>query len=213
MELNQKEILRYLGYRGNAADEQVLAQIEKAAKALDAFTPRTVHKRLPCAVLDKNAVTIGDVRIRSKNLARHLKGCHEVFLMAATLGVQADTCIQRASVVDMSYAVVLQAACAAGIEWVCDTLEVTLLEQARADGLYLRPRFSPGYGDFPIEHQKDMIRLLDCSRRIGLTVTDSLMMVPTKSVTAVIGLTGDGSGCHTVKCAACNQKDCPFRKV
>lgn len=213
MERNQKEILRYLGYRGNAADERVLAQIEKAAKALDSFTPRTVHKRLACNVLGTDTVTIGDVRIKSKNLARHLKGCHEVFLIAATLGVQADTCIQRASVVDMSYAVVLQAACAAGIEWVCDTLEVTLLEQARADGLYLRPRFSPGYGDFPLVHQKDMLRLLDCSRRIGLTITDSLMMVPTKSVTAVIGLTKDGSGCHTVKCAACSQKDCPFRKV
>ena len=73
------------------------------------------------------------------------------------------------------------------------------------DDLYLRPRFSPGYGDLKLEHQKDWFRLLDISRQIGIELTDSLLMVPTKSVTAIIGIGGDvrPSGC--TGCSGCNM--------
>ena len=79
-------------------------------------------------------------------------------------------------------------------------------------GLKLRPRFSPGYGDFSIAHQRDITRELDTARRLGLTVTESLMLAPMKSVTAVIGLSETG-GCTGGGCEACAKTDCDFRRL
>ena len=56
------------------------------------------------------------------------------------------------------------------------------------EGLHTKPRFSPGYGDFSLEHQRDFMRILDLENSLGLTLTGSLLLVPEKSVTAVIGL-------------------------
>ena len=79
------------------------------------------------------------------------------------------------------------------------------------EGYYLRPRFSPGYGDFSIEHQYYITRMIDSAKTIGLTITDSLMMTPTKSVTAVIGLSTSEENCHRQGCEACSKKDCIYR--
>ena len=87
-----------------------------------------------------------------------------------------------------------------------------LQREAAARGLKLRPRFSPGYGDFSIAHQRDITRELDTARRLGLTVTESLMLAPMKSVTAVIGLSETG-GCTGGGCEACAKTDCDFRRL
>jgi cobalamin-dependent methionine synthase I len=52
----------------------------------------------------------------------------------------------------------------------------------------LRPRFSPGYGDLPLELQTNLFKVLDCQHFIGLTLNDSMLMSPSKSVTAIVGL-------------------------
>ena len=80
------------------------------------------------------------------------------------------------------------------------------------ENLYLRPRFSPGYGDFHLKHQKDMILLLDCPRKIGLTLTDSLLLAPSKSVTAVMGISKKNKHCHIKGCEACENRNCTFRR-
>ena len=88
----------------------------------------------------------------------------------------------------MARAVVLQACAAAELEEYCDEQQKKISTELEKSGLYLRPRFSPGYGDFPIEFQEPIMRMLDCAKKIGLTMTDSYMMSPTKSVTAIIGI-------------------------
>jgi len=87
-----------------------------------------------------------------------------------------------------------------------------LIALAKEKGLYLRPRYSPGYGDFPLTYQKEILELLNAQRRIGLTRTESNMLVPTKSVTAIIGFTTEETSCHVAKCMTCQAKNCPFRK-
>ena len=77
------------------------------------------------------------------------------------------------------------------IEAYCDACQKELSTEAAKEGLYLRSRFSPGYGDFSLDYQKELLILLDAPKRIGLTVTDSMMLTPTKSVTAVMGLTAE----------------------
>ena len=104
-----------------------------------------------------------------------------------------------------------QAAAAALIEDCCDEENERLRAEAAERGLKLRPRFSPGYGDFSIEHQRDIARELDTPRRIGLTVTDSCMLAPMKSVTAVIGI-AETEGSTARGCEDCDKQNCGFRR-
>jgi cobalamin-dependent methionine synthase I len=145
-------------------------------------------------------------------LRNHLSGCGEAYLFAATLGTKADFLLERASKIDMSRAVVLQACAAALTESVCDEAERELSAEAAKRGLFLRPRYSPGYGDFSILHQRDLLGILQAQKKIGLAMTQDSMLVPTKSVTAVIGLTAEQTTCHIAKCMGCKSLNCPFRK-
>ena len=86
-----------------------------------------------------------------------------------------------------------------------------LAETYATEGLSLRPRFSPGYGDFPLEAQESVFKALDCHRKIGLALNDSLLMSPSKSVTAIVGL-GAADGAKLSGCASCDKLDCAFRR-
>ena len=107
----------------------------------------------------------------------------------------------------------LQAIGAERIEALCDVFCEKIRLDAESAGLFPRPRFSPGYGDFPLELQKDIFRVLDCSRKIGLTLNESLLMSPSKSVTAVIGLGPCAGTDHPIRCGACGKTDCIYRRM
>ncbi|MBE6828756.1 MAG: Vitamin B12 dependent methionine synthase activation subunit [Ruminococcaceae bacterium] len=207
-----EEVLRYLGYRGKPADERTLRTIESCLNELRAgVTPRSLSLLLPVE-FDGDAVLLGNLRVESRDLRNHLSGCGEAYLFAATLGTKADFLLERASKIDMSRAVVLQACAAALTESVCDEAERELSAEAAKRGLFLRPRYSPGYGDFSILHQRDLLGILQAQKKIGLAMTQDSMLVPTKSVTAVIGLTAEQTTCHIAKCMGCKSLNCPFRK-
>ena len=77
----------------------------------------------------------------------------------------------------------------------------------------MRPRFSPGYGDFDIHHQEEILRMLDAHKKIGLSMTESCMLTPTKSVTALIGFAEKEMDCPKSGCEACEKKDCIYRRA
>lgn len=212
MEVNEKEVLRYLGYGQTQAEERILEEIRDCgAQLLQAATPRAVWKHIPLS-FPESGVSLGSLHVPGSDLRAHVTGCGEAVLFAATLGAGVDTLLERTARVDMSRAVILQAAAAALTESFCDEKEREISREAAERRLFLRPRYSPGYGDFPITLQRDILRILDCPKRIGLSVTDGCMLVPTKSVTAVIGLTRDRENCHIGKCMDCKSKNCPFRR-
>ena len=135
-------------------------------------------------------------------------------MFACTIGMEADRLIRRASITSMAYASVLQAAGAAFAESYCDAINKDINAKARSRGLYGRPRYSPGYGDLPLDVQKTVFALLDPFRTIGLSLTDSLLMVPSKSVTAFIGLSPTSQNCILEGCEACTQKDtCQYSRT
>ena len=213
MHIRQREVLRYLGYHGHPADERTQAKIEQGeALLMSAAVPHAVWETFPLEVEAPGVLKIGRMRVQSGNLFRHLRGCTGAVLFAATLGARVDALMARYAKADVTLMVILQAAAAELIESYCDDRQEEIAREAAQKGLYLRPRFSPGYGDFDIHHQKDFIELLACPKRIGLTMTDSFMLAPSKSVTAVIGLTPEKQSCHIDACAACTKKDCAFRK-
>lgn len=212
MEVNKKEILRYLGYGKNIADETVNNIIDECLKDLENYSDmKSIYKYFPLKIKNDN-IKLGNICVKSQNLKKNLLGCNEVVIFAATLGARVDLLIKKYSKIAMSKAVILQAASAAYIEEYCDLCQNEIIKENEKRNLFIRPRFSPGYGDFSIEHQKDIISLLDCPRKIGLTLTDSLMLVPSKSVTAVMGVSPISQKCHIKGCEECNKFDCNFRR-
>ena len=213
IELDRAEAIRYMGYHGAQPEDTVLESLTRCGAALQqAVEPKSIYRIFPLLALDEDTLRIADIQIHSRNLARNLQGCREVCLMAATLGIGPDRLITRASAVRMSDAVIYQAAAAAMIETYCDKVNENIRQEAAVRGMYCRPRFSPGYGDFPITHQRDFSRLLDTPRKIGLTVTESCLLAPIKSVTAVIGLSDTPQPCHRKGCEECGKTDCAYRR-
>ncbi len=212
MQANRKEILRYLGYRGKPADETVDALITSCLSELAQVSqPKSVFAQFN-ATIGEEIVDFAGLCITSKKLASHLRGCDRVIAFAATLGSGVDRLMARYERVDMSRAVVMQASAAALIEAYCNECCEHFAREAGEQGYFLRPRFSPGYADFSIQYQGDLLRLLDTAEKIGLSMTESCMLVPVKSVTAVIGLTREQTLCTQHKCSVCEKKDCPFRE-
>lgn len=209
-EIDWAEARRYLGYRSEPPAPEVERALQSCgAELMRAVSPRVIWKRAALE-LKESSLRIAGIPVRSTSLRRHLDGCTGAVLFAATLGVEADRLIHRASVSGMSRAVLLQACAASLLEAWCDECcEQIAREEAP---LFLRPRFSPGYGDFSITHQQDLLALLDAQKRIGVTVTDGMMLAPVKSVTAIIGLTpSQALSCPSGKCMTCPMTSCPFR--
>ena len=182
--IRRREILRYAGC--DVADAAVMELMESClTDAADALTPKVCWQVLDVNVRDE-LCDFGVFSLSSRQLARNLDGCSRVILFAATVGVGIDRLITKYSRIAPSRALMLQAIGAERIEALCDAFCADMEKQM---GASLRPRFSPGYGDLPLECQKNIIALLDTPRKIGLSLHDSLMMSPTKSVTAFAGIT------------------------
>ncbi|MFG6384545.1 MAG: Vitamin B12 dependent methionine synthase activation subunit [Lachnospiraceae bacterium] len=211
--INRKETLRYLGYLGQKIDEQTQKFIEEVEVELEnSSSPKSIYREYNCDI-NGDTILIDGLVINSANLAKNLKECKHVVLLAATIGRAADMMIKKYAVTNLAKSVIVQAAGAAYIESYVDEIEETIRKYAKEQELYLRPRFSPGYGDFSLEYQKDIFAMLECSRRIGITLTEGNLMIPTKSVTAVIGLTTkERASCQKETCSQCEKQDCEFRQ-
>ena len=205
------ETLRYLGIANGAADDTLYTLVTNALMRVEhAASKRFVFRRLPCVVADENVVLDNIHIVKSADLAKHLSECREVVVFAATLGVGVDRLLRRDTLSHPTLAVAEQAAAAAILEAYCDEICTQLEKQMSKE--YLRPRFSAGYGDFPLSEQRYILRLLDANKRIGLSCTDSLMLIPIKSVTAIIGISSGQSACYANRCDGCAKTDCEFRK-
>ncbi len=183
--MNKEEILRYMRTNSHTENEQILALVDEAMVEIEKnVAPKTLYRIFDCTVTEDELV-IGEYHFKSKRLADNLKGCHRVVLFGATLGTVCDRIIKIALATDTAKAVALQAAAASKIEEVCDSLEDSI---KLAHHVSLRRRYSPGYFDLDITEQKKFFELIEITKRIGLTLTDTCEMVPAKSVTAFIGI-------------------------
>ncbi len=198
----KKEALRYLGCRGEP-DEQTERLLQRGIGELDrSVSPAfcfLVRNKAECAEL-----------LCGNDIQKHLADCESVIFFAATLGAGADRLIRAAEIEDMAYAVVLDALASARIEQYCDQCEEEMKKKTGGNYTW---RFSPGYGDFPIALQSNWIRLLSADKRIGLTATENHILIPRKSVTAVIGISPEKKKERADPCAICGLREqCGFRK-
>ena len=214
MDTRTKEAVRYLGYGRHAVDEHTLALVESCFEELSqAACGRIVYRIFDLEFPGNGQILLGGLDIKSRNLTRNLTGCEKAALLGATLGPKVDLLLRKYSLGDMARVVTLQACAAAMLEEYLDDWQENLGQEMQKEGYYLRPRFSPGYGDFPIEHQDMILRMLDTAKKIGLSLTDGNMLTPSKSVTAVIGLSREKVPCHTKGCEACLKTDCAYRRA
>lgn len=181
--INRAEAMRYLGYRGQELSKGDTVAIDRCVEAvMQTASPKLVWKRVP---IDSCPC------IEGEDLARHLAGCDEVALMAVTLGVDIDRLISKLGVKNPADALIIDSCASAAIENVADNFESDLRPALASKHRSLTKRYSPGYGDLPIEVQRDLCAYLDTAHAIGLTLSHSLMMIPTKSVTAFLGIRTD----------------------
>lgn len=205
--VDRREILRYAGVRGDVSELDGLLDecIEESAAQL---TYKVCWREFEITERG-NTLDLGIFSTDSADLRRNLRGCKGGVVFAATVGIGLDRLIARYGSISPTRALLLQAIGAERIEALCDAFNNEITARAKQNGQHTRPRFSPGYGDLPLEAQREFFSALDCSRKIGLTLNESLLMSPSKSVTAIIG-TGD-SACQLPEgCGACNKKDCVF---
>lgn len=194
---NRQEILRYAGV-GEEAPE-IAAVLDSC---MEEIAPQLVYKVCWCELPVEAADSFGP----SKDLARRLRGCDTLVVFAATVGMAVDRLIARYGKVSPVKALLFQAIGAERIESLCDAFE----EDIRGQKPKAAPRFSPGYGDIPLDVQRRIFQILEPSRSIGVTLNESLLMSPSKSVTAIIGIGGEG--CPT-GCQSCKKTDCQFRRT
>lgn len=205
-EWNERECLRYAGTTPQNISAEERNLFEACLKEVEnKLTYKVCWGRFSLK-REGNCLDFGFFRTDSNALMKNLEGCEEVVVFAATIGLEMDRLIRRYTSLSPAKALFFQAIGAERIESLCDTFCAELKES----GLQLRPRFSPGYGDLPLDLQKDLFRVLDCPRKIGLTLNESLLMSPSKSVTAIIGI-GGGAEETKNKCSACEKKDCAYR--
>lgn len=209
---NEREILRYLGHKGQEVPDNVEELIRECEQELEQFAAPKAYWREYPLVMENHLLDMECLKTESRSLERNLKDCEKVILFGATLGSSVDVLLHKYSYLQMSKAVVMQAAAVAMLETFCDEKNTELKKMYLKEGWYLRPRFSPGYGDFPLECQRQLIPALELSKRIGVTLTDSLLMMPSKSVTAVIGASRLPRDCSVQGCEVCGKRDCLYRR-
>ena len=192
--INEREIWRYAGLKGEPGDQLRDLLHTVIADFSGEFSYRVCYRKMEQLPFGED----------SRDLKKCLKDCKEIVIFAATIGLELDRYIAKYQHVSATRALLAQALGAERIEALCDAFCKEMAGSTK--------RFSPGYGDLPLEIQRDMFALLDCGKQIGLSLNDSLLMTPSKSVTAIFGV-GTMPVCEAQhKCDKCNKLNCNFRR-
>lgn len=216
LKIDKSEILRYLGYSGQKLDENTSRLIDECIEKMkNHIKPLYVFRRFKTEFKDEGIKLSGtDLCLSGKDIRNHLEACEECVILCVTLGISADNLIRITQNTSMSEAVVLDACAVEFIEKICDSICENMARSLKTENLRLTSRFSPGYGDLPLEIQPKIASVVDAQRRIGLTVTESHILIPRKSVSAIIGIyRGERNEKKSESCEICNLRErCVYRK-
>ena len=211
MRISIADAVRYMGAgEGNA---EVRRMAEKTAAELEKkITPRYTWRAFRTEIRGDGVFLPEAGETLTGTLARNmLAECDTAVILLCTLGAAFEALQRTEEARDMAKAVVLDACGSAWVDAGCDEAENEIA--ARFPGVYRTDRFSPGYGDLPLESQEWILRELNAGRRLGVTETASHLLIPAKSVTAVIGLSDRPQGAKIRGCAYCALKEgCAFRE-
>lgn len=215
--VDKSEVLRYLGHNGQKIDDDLNFKINQCIKE----TKKEIDTKYVYEIYDiKKDLNLNTIEfkntnliLKSKDISELLRDCEKCVLMCATLGFNIEKNIRRYSYKNLTKGIIIDACATTSIEEICDLIQESILEEVSKDKKSLTMRYSPGYGDLDISANKDILNVLDAQRRIGVTVTNTGIMIPRKSVVALIGITNKKTEKIKRTCENCsNRFDCEYRR-
>ncbi len=214
MDINKEEVLRYLGYNNQVLDEKLSTQIDIGIKELKSIgREKFTYHVFEIEMKDYNIKLLNsNLKFRGKDIYNHLKDSSRCAVIAVTLGVQVDKKIMGYSKIDLMKSLIIDACASAAIEAICDNIELEISKIAKIQGFNITSRYSPGYGDFHLDIQPDILNSIDAYKKIGLSTTENFILLPRKSVTAVIGFHKEKAIQKKIKCIECKNENCNFRR-
>ena len=215
--INREEAFRYMGIKGDISREIEQMADECESRLLEAASPKFHWVYAETGAVSEDAVNLKGYRLvlQGMDISAHLKDCFGAALLCATLGEGVDRLLRTVQAEDMAKALTLDALASAAVEQVCDAAENEIRD--RFPGKYTTWRFSPGYGDFPLECQGDFLAAVNAMRTVGVCVNSGGLLTPTKSVTAVVGISDHPKDGFTPAkrrgCGSCTiRENCKFRR-
>ena len=196
-DLPRRDVLRYLGYRGQELTPEVESRIDEGVECmLRTARPSaswSIFNLTDPSMWDDGAIHLDGCALvlTGRSIAKHLDSAVSCAVMAVTVGMAVERELKRLSSLDPVAGVIFDAAGTVAVEEAAAACQRSIIAEAEARGLFANARFSPGYGDLPLSVQPVLLSTVDAQRRLGITLTDSLLMVPTKSVTALMGIFPD----------------------
>ncbi|WP_315082109.1 methionine synthase [uncultured Clostridium sp.] len=215
LKIPKDEVLRYLGYKKQKLTESIDELIEKTIdESRNLIIPKCVYcKYKKHTENDGVHVAKTNLILKGEDIKNHLLYAKEMFVIAATVGNKIEQKIRLYEKVNLTKALILDACATVAIEEFLDELEEKIRLDARKENLAITFRYSPGYGDLPLNIQKDIVNTLNADKAIGLTVSSHHLLFPRKSVTAIIGLIPIEKEEKQRGCEICkNYNNCSFRK-
>ena len=200
-------------------DEKMRASLERLTEQIDEAEVMLFDAARPAFTY--TVLNAADLQVQGISLAKHLEGCDRLVLMAVTLGPEVDELISETQGSKIALSVVIDCGASVMAEMATNLAEEQIrAELASGDAMasdgepvFMTSRFSPGYGDSPLEMQTQVLDLLDAQRQLGISLSKGFMMSPSKSVTAILGLADHPVTGRLATCEECVLKDkCPLRK-
>ena len=199
----KENALKYLGYLDNQVDSNTEILLNEFLKELEQVTPKFMYR---IYTLTHHPLTIKELNltINYPDLIDLFDSCDRIVIIACTLGLQLDQQLRYYSKINLTKMTVMDALASSYIEIKCDEYEAKQNFGKRTF------RFCPGYGNVPLELNKNLANALNCSKHIGLTVQESNLLLPQKSMIGLIGLGDEKLTKHCFSCV--NKENCMYRK-
>jgi hypothetical protein len=214
MHIDRNEALRYMGYRGQSMDENMEKLLDACIDEVTDISKKSfTYEIFDIERTDEGIFLKGTTLVlRGEDIDAHLAKAEKCVVMAVTLGLEIDKRIAFYSKTNLTKGLIFDACAAAAVESLCDMVQEKIEAEAKSMGLETTTRYSPGYGDLSLGIQKEIAKVLKTYERIGLSVNESSIMIPRKSVTAFIGMQSEKCSKEKHKCRNCRDRYCKFRK-
>ena len=210
------ETKRYAGFRKNISfdEKKIMEACEEAQILIEVRGNWEIYN-----YNYKNQTILSEIPVivKGKSIGNHLKNCDKVICMAVTVGENIENEVtKKFQNGEYISSILLDAAATAAVEQAADAMEKAIEQNPLTRGYDMRWRFSPGYGDWSLEQQIELFRLSN-AETIGIKLSSSLMMIPRKSVTAIIGLINNKTKKFKIEkknhCENCSIINCSNRQV
>lgn len=213
LKIDVKETRRYAGLiRAKNFDEQNI--IDACDDAVLLLNVRGIWKIYDYDAENFLVKSTPPFKLEGNSITRHLANCEKVICLAVTVGDEIENEVtRRFSAGKYVESVLLDAAATAAVEQAADSLEKAISPQLAKDGFKMKMRFSPGYGDWALTNQQNFFSITGAAE-IGMSLSSAMMLIPRKSITAIIGLEKkklDAVISPNKNCADCAKLDCPAR--